>query len=476
MGKTSKSRRRTDKPYAVEGHHVPQPTFIGQSLVESSPQGNLAAPLSSSPPPSSVGSVLSIPDESPVTPQTFSNTMNVSHFSSSSESAHLGEGLQVSLHAGSAATALASTNNSTTAASSLSPGVSGGVKSTFTAWFITEVMAMMHGLGDVKKPLPESAAIVEELVHQQMVSFVLQALEVSQLRNPYSSSRLEPEDCLFLMRKNKVKLKRLYKYVLVRELKEKANSSSFDAEEHSKDAESQAAKGKLKGVIRNFAQSIDDSAHSLLTYLDDGNDDVLFNYNDDDDEEIVDSVKMERLRRAEIQSRRMSVQQYMDFAEARGVSFGKKAKTKNKLKEWLFQGSRHLHRMDVKVDVGALDIICYLAKETVAEIVDMAILVHQESLVRIEDPRTHVRGIPPPPRPIEGSTLSSASSSNTWDAMNIPGLGGNDEKPLGESRSALQPWHIREGISRYMDNGFGPFSLRRKNLDPSRMGRVLLCV
>ena len=29
-------------------------------------------------------------------------------------------------------------------------------------------MAMMHGLGDVKKPLPESAAIVEELVHQQV--------------------------------------------------------------------------------------------------------------------------------------------------------------------------------------------------------------------------------------------------------------------------------------------------------------------
>ena len=118
-----------------------------------------------------------------------------------------------------------------------------------SAWFITEVMAMMHGLGDVKKPLPESAAIVEELVHQQvsfiklsheimprqewklwaylagwhyllfrndflfqMVSFVLQALEISHMRNPSAPSRLEPEDCLFLMRKNKVKLKRLYKW------------------------------------------------------------------------------------------------------------------------------------------------------------------------------------------------------------------------------------------------------------------------
>ena len=62
------------------------------------------------------------------------------------------------------------------------------------------------------------------------------------------------------------------------------------------------------------------------------------------------------------------------------------------------------------------------------------------------------------------------------DGMNIPGLGGNDEKPLGESRGALQPGHIREGVARYLENGFGPFSLRRKNIDHSRMGRVLLCV
>ena len=67
------------------------------------------------------------------------------------------------------ASAVAATMNATSTASSLSPGVSGGGKSAFTAWFITEVMSMMHGLGDVKKPLPESAAIVEELVHQQVL-------------------------------------------------------------------------------------------------------------------------------------------------------------------------------------------------------------------------------------------------------------------------------------------------------------------
>merc|ERR1719204_2013819 len=151
---------------------------------------------------------------------------------------------------------------------------------------------MMHGLGDVKKPLPESAAIVEELVHQQMVSFVLQALDVAQMRNPLASSqRLDPEDCLFLMRKNKVKLRRLYRYALVRDMKEKANSSSFDPDEESKDADA-SSKGKLKACIKNFVKSIEVPGQSILS-----------EEMENPDEEGGDAVKLERLRRAEFQSR-----------------------------------------------------------------------------------------------------------------------------------------------------------------------------
>ena len=84
------------------------------------------------------------------------------------------------------------------------------------------------------------------------------------------------------------------------------------------------ASAQLQKKIPHFRRSIDDSAHSLLTYIDDGDDGVV----DDDDDELVDVVKMERLRRAEMQSRRMSVQQYMEFAEARGVSFVKQPKVR----------------------------------------------------------------------------------------------------------------------------------------------------
>ena len=50
----------------------------------------------------------------------------------------------------------------------------------------------------------------------QMVSLVLQALEISQIKNPAAvSARLDADDCLFLMRNNKIKLKRLYKFVMM---------------------------------------------------------------------------------------------------------------------------------------------------------------------------------------------------------------------------------------------------------------------
>lgn len=474
MGKTSKNRRRPDNPYAVEGHHLPQGGFVpqgavtGQTLVDSSPQGTVGASLSSSPPPSSVGSVISIPDESPTTPQAFASSLNSSHFSSDT-SLPL-DGIS-SIQTASVAAVAANINTSANAPS-LSPGVSGGAKSAFTAWFITEVMAMMHGLGDVKKPLPESAAIVEELVHQQMVSFVLQALEIAQLRNAgVTSQRLDAEDCLFLLRKNKIKLKRLYKFVLINELKEKANSNAFDPEEEASKEGEAPSRNKLKTVLKNFVRSIDDSTHSLMSFLDDDED-----LDDIDDDEYVDAVKMERLRRAELQSRRMTVQQYMEFSGARGVSFAKGAKVKNKVKDWLFLGSRHLNHLDVKVDSKALDIICYLAKETVAEVVDLSILVQQESLVQIEDPTTHVRGIPINKKLENPFSSSSSSSGNSWDGVSIPGLGNNDDKPLGESRGPLLPWHIREAVSRYFDNGFSPFAVRRKNVDHARKGRVLLCV
>ena len=53
-------------------------------------------------------------------------------------------------------------------------------------------MAMMHGLGDVKKPLPESAAIVEELVHQQVILSLIR--NISSLFNEFIVPNQDSDD------------------------------------------------------------------------------------------------------------------------------------------------------------------------------------------------------------------------------------------------------------------------------------------
>ena len=44
------------------------------------------------------------------------------------------------------------------------------------------------------------------------------------------------------------------RYALVRDMKEKANTSSFDPDEEPKDAQEASSKGKLKACIRNFVK------------------------------------------------------------------------------------------------------------------------------------------------------------------------------------------------------------------------------
>lgn len=219
------------------------------------------------------------------------------------------------------------------------------------------------------------------------------------------------------------------------------------------------AKKKRVCICREFIRSIDSPSGELVSIL------------DEEDSDSCDPIKMERLRRAEAQSRRMSIQQYLDFAEARQVSFGQKNKKCNKFKEWLFAGSRELQNLDVRVDPFALEILCYFAKETVAEIVDLSILIQQETQVRIEDPMTYAMGIP-----IIAKQDKSASAPFTWD-QGIPGLGGSAEEGLlREARDPLHPWHIREAVSRYSANSFAPFSRGQKSLDHNRLGKVLFCV
>lgn len=69
---------------------------------------------------------------------------------------------------------------------------------------------MMFGLGDCPKPLEATAKVIEEIVLEQLNSIICQAEEVS---NKKCVRVISPQDLLFLLRKDTLKLQRLINYL-----------------------------------------------------------------------------------------------------------------------------------------------------------------------------------------------------------------------------------------------------------------------
>lgn len=73
---------------------------------------------------------------------------------------------------------------------------------------------MMHGFGDSSEPLDGSVKIIEDVVLQQMRAIVRKACEIADRRaGSKKTNIIQGEDLLFLLRKDKIKLQRLVKYL-----------------------------------------------------------------------------------------------------------------------------------------------------------------------------------------------------------------------------------------------------------------------
>ncbi|CAG6016429.1 unnamed protein product, partial [Menidia menidia] len=95
----------------------------------------------------------------------------------------------------------------------------------------------------------------------------------------------------------------------------------------------------------------------------------------------LDPIKQERLERIERRTQNMDQSQYAEFCESRQLSFAKKA---SKFRDWLDCSS-----LELKPNSVAMEILSYLAYETVAQIVDLSLLIKQEMAAKT-DPVSHV--------------------------------------------------------------------------------------
>ncbi|XP_076677647.1 transcription initiation protein Spt3 [Andrena cerasifolii] len=219
--------------------------------------------------------------------------------------------------------------------------------------YTAEIRQMMHGFGDSSEPLIESAKIVEEVVLQQMRTIIKNACEVSDRRGTSKKGTvISAEDFIFLLRNDKVKLQRLIRYLELKDFKSSINKAiESDMPEDVLNSE-QLESSKNRGPFQNFLNQIDNTGELL------------------EDASTVDEIKQQRCIRAEIMARSMDEARYLKFSKARNASFANK--NRHKFSDWLSPDS------DVMISKQGYTILGYLAYETVAQIVDLALLVRQD--------------------------------------------------------------------------------------------------
>ncbi|XP_070155364.1 transcription initiation protein SPT3 homolog isoform X1 [Polyergus mexicanus] len=224
---------------------------------------------------------------------------------------------------------------------------------TETLNYIQDIRQMMHGFGDSSEPLFESAKIIEDIVLQQMKAIVSRACEIADRRaGPRKNNIINGEDFIFLLRKDKVKLQRLLKYLELKDLGGSVQKAMMNDTPQSIVDSEQLDSTKKKVPFQAFLEQIDNTGELL------------------ENSSTMDEIKRRRCIRADIATRSMDEMRYIKYSKARRVSFVNK--NRHKFSDWVGLDG------DITLSKQAYIILSYLAYETVAQIIDFTFLVRQD--------------------------------------------------------------------------------------------------
>ncbi|XP_039284381.1 SAGA complex subunit spt3 [Nilaparvata lugens] len=210
---------------------------------------------------------------------------------------------------------------------------------------------MLFGLGDCSKPLLTTAKMIETLLLQQMAVLLDQVEEIAMRRD---SSKIEMQDIVFVMRKDKAKLTRLLNIIDFKDSKSWRNSESETVGE---DGHIKAKPLKRKDNCLQFLKAI-----GVTGVCDTSADD--------------DYTLKERRVRSDIISENLSYSngEYGDFVASRSLSFFRKD-----IKPKLWDALKRVAPGPMsKLKANTEDFISFLAKETIAIVIDYALLVRQD--------------------------------------------------------------------------------------------------
>lgn len=199
----------------------------------------------------------------------------------------------------------------------------------------------MHGFGDCDQPLRESVLLMERILHQQLTAILTDVIQVASQRG---DTKLTQADFEYMMRRSPEKIYRLQKHLRDLGLRKRIQEMLSG-----------------KGTLHDESEVADRSSER----------DVLEKY---------DEERSRRLFRADRISQILTGAQYQQYNAAKRTSFYCRNQMSQRFRTWLSIPA------DLQITPHVLTILSYLAHETIAVIVDRAILVRLNSSNRLVDP------------------------------------------------------------------------------------------
>lgn len=236
--------------------------------------------------------------------------------------------------------------------------------------FQKEISGMMHGFGDNPNPNAATVVLVESIVQTQL-KFMIQ--EAHQNCISRGGRGITNYDIIFLMRKNIKKLKRLHDYQLKLDQIDKKCVMKFGTPTES----------LISGLMEDEK---DPTIKKRRTHID-----CIKELDEYDEVSQIkfDSIDHIRKVRAAKITESMTFEKYEAYHKARCTSFRSGygiGKGFVKLERWLNPVK------EFKITQAALEVLCFNAYETVAEIVDGVFLVRQDAKKKSGDPFSKFEG------------------------------------------------------------------------------------
>ncbi|XP_044730055.1 transcription initiation protein SPT3 homolog [Chrysoperla carnea] len=282
--------------------------------------------------------------------------------------------------------------------------------------FLKEIALMMHGFGDSSEPLADTVRLVEAVTLQQIRAIIDDLYQQVERRG---SDKIEPKDIVFLMRHNHNALRRLQRFV-----RNKYMKKNFENLESVNNCD--VTKNPNIDKIVQAVEALDETGE--LTDLD-----------------VFDSVRFERQLRADRISASLDEEKYMEYYKARCTSFMNREfsllKNVECFKLWLYPKEDKIPA--TKLSTFIVEILAYLAFETVARIVDFALIVRNDINRKVHD---LLGGL-------GASNYCNPASFNTsqvYERFRETGKG-------QEGQLAITPNEVREALRRFEMSQVGQF-------------------